>query len=96
MLCEHLASLERELVSAGVQETFRGQAWSDNCREWVYFACWLDRAAIRARLAFDDCVKDHEHRGTHDGQETGFVCMACHDAVMGAYEPRPGSWPTFA
>jgi hypothetical protein len=96
MLCEHLAPLEREIVAAGVQETFRGQAWSDNCREWVYFACWLDRVAIRARLTLHECVKDHEHRGTHDGQEAGFVCMACHDAVMGAYEPRPGSWPTFA
>jgi hypothetical protein len=67
MLCEHLAPLERELIAARVKETFRGQAWSDNCREWVYFACWLDRGAIRARMTLDPCVQDH----VHDGQEEG-------------------------
>ncbi len=96
MVCEHLAPLEQELIAAGMKETFRGQAWTNNCREWVYFACWLDRAAIRARWPLADCVQDHEHRGTHDGQEAGFVCTACHDAIMGAYEPRPSVWPVFA
>ena len=23
-------------------------------------------------------------------------CTACHDGIMGAYEPRPGGWPAFA
>ena len=46
MVCEHLAALEKELIAAGVPITYRGQAWSDNCREWVYFDCCLDRAAI--------------------------------------------------
>lgn len=32
---EHLQQLETEILAAGLQETFRGQAWSQNCREWV-------------------------------------------------------------
>jgi hypothetical protein len=31
-------------------------------------------------------VKDHVHLGTHDGQEAGFECEACHDAIMGVHE----------
>lgn len=85
MVCEHLAELERELISAKTPVTFRGQAWSRNCREWVYFDCVLDRAALRARLSFPACVEDHEHLGTHDGQEAGFVCTACYDGVMGRH-----------
>ena len=90
MVCEHLAALEKELVAAGVRETFRGQAWSHNCREWVYFDCVLDRSSIRARTDFAECVQDHEHLGTHDGQEAGFVCTACNDGIMGAH-PQTGS-----
>ncbi len=85
MVCEHLAALERELITAGIEETYRGQAWSDNCREWVYFACVLDLASLRARFSFAPCVEDHTHRGTHDGAEAGFVCGACDDAVMGRH-----------
>jgi hypothetical protein len=85
MVCEHLRALEQELAAAGFPETFRGQAWSSNCREWVYFDGYLDRASIRARMTLADCVHDHEHRGTHDGQESGFVCATCHDAIMGLH-----------
>lgn len=85
IVCEHLAELEQALIAAGVAETFRGQSWSSNCWEWVYFACWLDRPAIRSRFVFAGCVEDHDHRGTHDGQEAGFVCSLCHDAIMGVH-----------
>ncbi len=88
MLCEHLAELEQALLAADVPVTYRGQPWSKNCREWVYFDCYLDRAAIRARFELDDCVQDHVHHGTHDGQEAGMVCTRCHDAVMGLPESR--------
>jgi hypothetical protein len=84
-MCEHLAELEQALIAAEVPVTFRGKPWSSNCREWVYFACWLDRAAIRARFQISDCVTDHDHRGTHDGQEAGLVCGTCHDAIMGVH-----------
>lgn len=85
MLCPHLAALERALLAAGIPLTFRGQPWSSNCREWVYFDCWLDRPSLRARLQLDECVIDHEHRGTHDGQEAGFVCSQCWDGIMGRH-----------
>lgn len=85
MVCEHLAMLEQALLDAGVAVTFRGQAWSLNCREWIYFDCVLDRDSLRERMQFDGCVQDHEHRGTHDGQEAGFVCTQCHDGVMGLH-----------
>ena len=99
MVCQHLAQLEQELLAAKILVTFRGQAWSSNCREWVYFACWLDRPSIRSRMAFPEFVKDHDHRGTHDGRESGLVCTQCNDAVMGLYAPdqseSSGKYPIF-
>jgi hypothetical protein len=95
MLCEHLAELEQAIIAAGIPITFRGQPWSSNCREWVYFACWLDRPAIRERFALADCVVDHDHLGTHDGQEAGLVCSSCHDAVMGVHAMHRGGYATF-
>jgi hypothetical protein len=95
MVCEHLVPLEQALLAAGMRETFRGRAWSDNCREWVYFACVLNRAALRERLALPDCVQEHEHRGTHDGQEAGFVCTACHDGIMGLHPACAGGATIF-
>lgn len=85
MVCEHLIALESALLAAGVPETFRGAAWSRNCREWVYFECVLDRPALRTRFALPVCVIDHEHLGTHDGREAGFVCEQCHDGIMGRH-----------
>jgi hypothetical protein len=90
MTCEHLRALEQAIIGSGIRETFRGPAWSNNCREWVYFDCFLDIKAVRSRFRFADCVKDHLHRGTHDGQERGLVCDLCHDAIMGRYEPNDG------
>jgi len=90
MLCEHLSQLEQALIDRGIAVTFRGQAWSMNCREWVYFDCFLDVTEIRKTFSFSECVQDHSHRGTHDGQEVGLVCTVCHDGIMGLYEPPPG------
>ncbi|MBZ5531413.1 MAG: hypothetical protein LAO20_08275 [Acidobacteriia bacterium] len=90
MLCEHLRTLEEAMVAAGMRETWRGQAWSNNCREWVYFDCFIDTEAVRRNLSLAPCVIDHAHRGTHDGQERGLECSACHDGIMGAYEKRAG------
>ncbi|MFO0790652.1 MAG: hypothetical protein U0805_14445 [Pirellulales bacterium] len=95
MACPHLAELEQALAAAGIPETFRGRAWTSNCREWIYYACWLDRESIRARLPLAECVVDHDHLGTHDGQEAGFVCMACHDAIMGVHAAYRSRYPTF-
>jgi hypothetical protein len=89
-MCEHLEALDQALADAGFTKTFRGAAWSMNCREWVYYSCVLDQKVIRQKFALPECVKDHAHRGTHDGQEAGFVCELHHDAVMGYY---PGVVP---
>lgn len=96
MVCSHLAPLEEALLAAGMRVTFRGQAWSQNCREWVYFDCVLDRAAIRKRLPLPSCVQDREHLGTHDGQEAGFVCTTCHDGIMGVHPQRGEGKGVFA
>lgn len=96
MVCEHLAELELSLLASGIPETFRGQAWTSGCREWVYFACYLDLAALRRRMTFASCVQDHEHLGTHDGQEAGLVCTLCHDAVMGVHNRFRASYPVFS
>lgn len=95
MVCEHLIALERAIASAGFKETYRGAVWSDNCREWVYFDCELPAVAIRQAFALADCVKDHVHRGTHDGQEAGFVCQIHKDGVMGHYPGALASAPRF-
>jgi len=94
MTCEHLRPLEQAIIGRGIPETFRGPAWSENCREWVYFDCYLDIETLRSRFALADCVEDHVHRGTHDGQERGFVCSVCHDGIMGRYEQSKGQ-PVF-
>ena len=90
MTCEHLSAVEQAIIDRGIRETVRGAAWSRNCREWVYFECYIDLDAVRSQFALADCVHDHQHRGTHDGQERGLVCTKCHDAIMGRYEPTPG------
>ena len=86
MTCEHLRALELAVMAAGHAELSRGAAWSENCREWVYFDCVLPLDAIRRAFALDACVEEHVHRGTHDGQEAGFVCRVHHDGIMG-YPP---------
>ena len=82
-LCEHLAPIDADLHDQGLVETFRGQAWSNNCREWVYFDAVLDLDAIRARHAIAPCVQEHVNLDTHNGTERGLVCQVHHDGVMG-------------
>src|SRR5688572_23577975 len=92
MTCEHLIELEKAIADAGFKETSRGAAWSKNCREWVYFDCVLPAHRIRMRFRLAECVKDHSHRGTHDGQESGFVCEIHNDGVMGHHpDANPGA-----
>jgi hypothetical protein len=96
MVCEHLRALEQELLARGIKETYRGQTWSRNCREWVYFECCFDLPALRARMSFPLCVIDHVHRGTHDGSEAGLVCSQCWDAIMGAHPSNQAGLPSYA
>lgn len=83
MVCPHLRPLEQALQAAHIKETSRGMAWSQNCREWVYFDVRLDVEALRKRFAFPSCVVVHENTDERSGLEKGFVCNECNDAVMG-------------
>lgn len=84
-MCEHLSALERELKQKGIKETFRGQAWSDNCREWVYHDCQLDLANVRSRYHFPSFVVDHINDDNKSGLEMGFFCEECKNAVIGLH-----------
>lgn len=83
MTCQHLYALEAELIAAGIKETYRGKAWSLNCREWVYFDVVLDISSIAARMKFPPCVEVHENLDPKSGTERGFVCNECNDGIMG-------------
>lgn len=84
-MCPCLKPLDDLLKARGYQENFRGQPWSVKCREWVYYPVVFDQPGVRSRLSLPASVKDHEHRGTHDGSEAGFVCSLHDDAVMGEH-----------
>lgn len=90
MVCTHLEAIERAILARGIRETFRGAPWSENCREWVYFDCYIDLEALQRNFRWFNCLTTHEHRGTHDGSERGVTCVACKDAIMGRYEPAAG------
>ena len=89
MVCEHLSWLERALIHAGFQETYRGQAWSHNCREWVYYPVCLDIDRLRAEHDFAPSLETHENLDPKSGTERGLVCRACHDAIMGRVAGAP-------
>jgi hypothetical protein len=84
-MCEHLASLENELKQRGIKETFRGQPWSDNIREWVYYDCVLVLDKLRQRYNFPQFVETHVNDDSKSGMEAGFYCHRCKDGVMGIH-----------
>jgi hypothetical protein len=84
-MCEHLKELDQELKARRISETYRGQAWSDNCREWVYYDCILDLEKIKARYSFPEFVEIHFNNDPKSGTEAGFICTMCQDAVMGLH-----------
>ena len=86
MVCEHLADLEIALLESGARVTFRGQPWSRNCREWVYFDVQIELDSVAKRFALNYPVEPHQNLDPRSGTERGFVCAVCHDAVMGRLE----------
>ncbi len=84
-MCEHLTNLDNELKAKGIRETFRGQAWGENCREWVYYDCVLSLEKIKRRYDFSDFVMVHINDDNKSGMEAGFYCDKCKDAVMGLH-----------
>ena len=88
MVCKHLCDLELAIAAAGIAETYRGQVWSQNCREWVYYDCFLDVAAIHEFFDLAPCVIDHTNDDPKSGLESGLVCEECHAAIMGVHPKR--------
>ena len=84
-MCEHLQLLESYLKDKGIPEIFRGQAWSDNCSEWVYFDCVLEIEVLKAKFNLRFFVKTHENTDVKSGTELGFVCNQCKDGIMGVH-----------
>ena len=93
-VCEHLRPLEDELAAAKVPVTFAGQAWSSNCRHWVYVDAVLDCEALKTRLNLGPTVTVHSNDDPRSGREKGLVCNACKDAVVGIHpEDAKGKAP---
>jgi len=84
-MCEHVKPLEDYLRAQKIREIFRGQAWSDNCREWVYFDCVLDTESLKEKFQLPSFVVSHENTDERSGTELGLVCTQCKDAIMGLY-----------
>ena len=93
-MCEHLTGLDHELQSRGIKETFRGAAWGDNTREWVYYDCVLMVDKLARRFQFPDFVEIHVNSDPKSGMETGFYCTLCKDGVMGLH-PQVGEGKTY-
>lgn len=85
-MCEHLQPIEQYIKSKEVAETFRGQAWSNNCREWVYFDCVLDAESLKEKINAPACIIVHEYLDNRAGNEKGLICDCCQDGIMG-YHP---------
>jgi hypothetical protein len=93
MICTHVRWLEEALSAAGFRETYRGQTWSNNCREWVYFDVILDVPRLQLQFTIPAGVEVHENTDPKSGLERGLVCSRCHDAVMGLVEGSRNRFP---
>ena len=86
-MCKHLQVLENYIQEKKITETFRGQAWSNNCNEWVYYDCILDTENLKLKFALDECVKTHDYIDIKVANELGLVCEICKDGIMG-FNPK--------
>lgn len=84
-MCSHLKPLENYLLAEGISETYRGQVWSKNCREWVYFDVVLEPQKLKEKFDFDDTICVHDYIDNKVGSELGLVCNACKDGIMGVH-----------
>ena len=90
-MCEHLVRVEDYIKAKGFPEIWRGQPWTKNCREWVYFDVVLDPLEIRHKLHLAACVEVHRYADIKGGFELGLFCSRCLDGVMGLHPDAPGA-----
>lgn len=88
LVCKHLSTLESELKSSNILETFNGQAWSLNCRQWIYYDCYIDIINLRKRIKLEECVVDYEYLDFKVGSEAGLYCTVCKDAIIGIHKSK--------
>lgn len=91
-MCIHLKPAEEYIKSKGIPEFWRGQPWTNNCREWVYFDCLFSPLDLKNKLGLDDCVTIHDYYDIKAGSERGLFCEICKDGVMGIH-PDSGNTP---
>ena len=84
-MCAHLYQVEVYLKEQGVSETFRGQSWSANCREWIYYDCVLKPEALITKFVLPSFIVIHENNDLKSGTELGLVCTQCNDGIMGKH-----------
>lgn len=84
-MCIHLKSLEDFLKSENIAEVYRGQVWSKNCREWIYYDVILNPQKLKDKFHFDATIIIHDYKDIKVGSELGLVCTLCNDAIMGAH-----------
>ena len=94
MTCEHLRPIMKIAEEAGVAVTAKGHLWGGAAGEWIYYDCRFDADAVKVKIALPDFVHWHEHFGTHDGSEAGFVCDKCETGVMGLHPKYEREAPT--
>lgn len=88
-MCMHLKQLEEYIISKGIKETWRGQAWSKHCCEWIYFDCLLDVDNLNKNFHFDSCIALHDYFDVKGGSELGFICKICNEGIMGLHSKNP-------
>jgi hypothetical protein len=88
-MCIHLKPLEDYLKAENIHEVYRGQVWSKNCREWIYYDAVLNPQKLKEKFHFDDNIHIHDYEDIKVGSELGLFCTLCNDAVMGAHPNSP-------
>ncbi|MCB9032844.1 MAG: hypothetical protein H6553_03320 [Chitinophagales bacterium] len=84
-MCIHLKPIEDYLKSIGYLEVYRGQVWSENCREWIYFDAVLNIAELQEKFKLNKTIVVHDYQDVKVGSELGILCTKCFDGIMGVH-----------
>ena len=84
-MCIHLKPLEDYLKTQGIVETYRGQVWTKNSREWIYYDAVLNPQELKEKFDFSNSIIIHNYEDIKVGSELGLVCTICNDAIIGQH-----------
>src|SRR4051812_11061384 len=90
-MCEHLQPLADYLKERSVPVTWRGQPWTQNCREWVYYDCVLEPQSLKTKLGLESFIQVHDYVDIKAGSELGLFCDECKDAIIGIHPTSPSA-----